>query len=281
MLYLCCVKKKFNKRKQDFIPQKQEKPDDQEQHNEQAITPTWPMRLNRYLAQSGVCSRRNARTHIEAGEVKVNDEVVLEMGHRVYQSDKVSFQEKEISPRKKTYILLNKPKNTITTTSDPQGRRTVMDVLGKSGEFLYPVGRLDRQTTGLLLLTNDGDLAQKLAHPSYEISKLYAVETDKPVSQKDIVQLSRGVKLEEGIAIADEADYVKDKSKHHVGVKIHFGWNRVVRRMFEALGYKVIKLDRVIYAGLTKLNLPRGKFRHLKDSEIRQLKHFTPKKKKQ
>lgn len=242
--------------------------------------PTWPMRLNRYLAQTGICSRRNARTHIEAGEVKVNDEVILEMGHRVQETDIVSFKGEVMTPRKKTYILLNKPKDTITTTNDPQGRRTVMDILGKAGEHLHPVGRLDRETTGLLLFTNDGDLTQKLAHPSFEIKKLYAVETDKPVSQKDIDHLLYGVELEEGIAKANEAAYVTGKNQHHVGIQIHFGWNRVVRRMFEALGYKVLKLDRVIYAGLTKLNLPRGKFRHLSEEEVRKLKHFTPQKKK-
>ncbi len=270
--YLCQVKfNKGNRKPKNFFQKKESRAKKQLKTE----VPTWPMRLNRYLSQSGVCSRRNARTHIEAGEVQVNGEVILEMGHRVNETDEVLFNNEKISPRQKTYILLNKPKNTITTTSDPQGRKTVMDCLGPDGKHLYPVGRLDRLTTGLLLFTNDGDLAQKLAHPSYEVEKLYAVETDKPVSPRDIEHLMYGVELEEGTAKADAAAYIEGKTKHHVGIKIHFGWNRVVRRMFKALGYEVVKLDRTMYAGLTKMNVPRGKFRYLKEEEVRRLKYFN------
>ena len=233
------------------------------------------MRLNKYVALSGLCSRRKADEHIKNGEVKVNGKTVLEMGHKVDRQDKITFNGKLLSPQKKAYILLNKTKNVITTTFDPQGRKTVMDMVrGARIDGLYPVGRLDRNTTGLLLLTNDGELAQQLAHPSFEVKKLYNVELDKPLTKLDFERiLQKGVRLEEGIAKVDDLAYVKGETKKCVGIQIHIGWNRVVRRIFEKLGYTVKKLDRVMYAQLTKKDLPRSRWRNLTEQEIITLKH--------
>lgn len=245
------------------------------------------MRLNKYLANAGICSRRKADEFIEGGMVTVNNVVVREMGHKVGIRDKVHFKKKLITPEKKMYILLNKPKDTISTTDDPRGRKTVMDLLGASAKNkrLYPVGRLDRNSTGLLLITNDGELAQTLAHPSFEVSKLYEVELDKPLTQRDLEDIrNNGVELEEGLAEVEEIAYVKSKTRKSIGIQLHIGWNRVIRRMFEAKGYDVKKLDRVLFANLTKKDLPRSRWRYLEEKEIITLKHFIgkakPKKRK-
>ena len=227
------------------------------------------IRLNRFLAQSGVCSRREADDLIKAGVVSVNGKIVTEMGAKVYATDKIHYGGQRLSMEKKRYVLLNKPKGFITTTDDPKDRKTVMALVEHAcTERLYPVGRLDRATTGLLLLTNDGDLAKKLTHPSHGAEKLYHVTLDKAVTKAHLVQLVEGVELEDGPAQADEAQYVEGATKREVGVKLHMGRNRVVRRMFEALGYEVLKLDRVVFAGLTKKDLPRSHWRHLTEKEV-------------
>jgi 23S rRNA pseudouridine2605 synthase len=227
------------------------------------------MRLNRYLAQSGLCSRREADDLITAGVVSVNGKVVTELGTKVYPSDKVHYGGQRLSMEKKRYVLLNKPKDFITTTDDPRDRRTVMNLIATAcTERLYPVGRLDRQTTGVLLMTNDGDLAKKLTHPSHGAEKIYHVTLDKSVTKAHLTQLVEGVELEDGPAQADEATYVQGATKREVGLKIHMGRNRIVRRMFEHLGYDVLKLDRVVFAGLTKKDVPRGEWRHLTEKEV-------------
>jgi len=233
------------------------------------------MRLNRFLAHAGICSRRKADEYILAGQVTVDGEVQREMGFKVQPNAEVRFNGKVIFAEKKMYILLNKPKDIICTTSDEKGRRTIMDIVNIKSQRIYPVGRLDRHTTGLLLMTNDGELAQKLAHPSYEVSKIYQVILDKPLLKKHLVQImNKGVDLEEGTAMVDNIAYVNGKDKKTIGIELHIGWNRVVRRIFETLGYKVLKLDRILYAGLTKKDLPRGKWRHLEQKEVITLKHF-------
>jgi 23S rRNA pseudouridine2605 synthase len=233
------------------------------------------IRLNRYLAMSGVASRRDADALIKAGVVTVNGQVVTELGTKVRPEDKVHYGGQRLSRETKRYVLLNKPKDFITTTDDPHDRRTVMALVEHAcAERLYPVGRLDRQTTGLLLLTNDGDLAKKLTHPSHGAEKLYHVTLDKSVAKADLEKLTQGIQLEDGPAQADEASYVQDASKREVGLKLHMGRNRIVRRMFEALGYEVVKLDRVMFAGLTKKDLPRSKWRHLSEKEVTLLKRM-------
>lgn len=233
-----------------------------------------PMMLNKYIAHSGECSRRDAAELVKQGKVRVNGELVLEPGHRVAPGDTVTLSGKKLTPQKNlVYILLNKPKDYITTTDDPQERKTVMDLVDNSGvDRLYPVGRLDRHTTGLLLMTNDGALAHKLSHPSYQIRKVYHVTLDKNLTKTDYEKIFKGVELEDGLAQVDEIAYLENR--HEVGLEIHSGRNRIVRRIFESLGYVVEKLDRVIYAGLTKKNLPRGKWRFLDEKEIIFLKHF-------
>ncbi len=227
------------------------------------------IRLNRYLSMSGVASRRDADDLIRAGVVSVNGVVVTELGTKVGPGDQVTYGGQRLSREKKRYVLLNKPKDFITTTDDPRDRRTVMALVEQAcAERIYPVGRLDRHTTGLLLLTNDGDLAKKLTHPSHGAEKIYHVTLDKNVTHAHLQQLVSGVKLDDGPAAADEASYVDGVSKREVGLKLHMGRNRVVRRMFEALGYQVVKLDRVVFAGLTKKDLPRGKWRHLSEKEV-------------
>lgn len=227
------------------------------------------IRLNRYLAQSGICSRREADDLIKAGVVSVNGKIVTEMGAKVYATDKVHYGGQRLSMEKKRYVLLNKPKGFITTTDDPHDRKTVMHLVAHAcPERLYPVGRLDRLTTGVLLMTNDGDLAKKLTHPSHGAEKIYHVTTDKSVTKAHLVQLVEGITLEDGPAQADEANYVDGAGKREVGIKIHMGRNRIVRRMFEHLGYEVVKLDRVVFAGLTKKDLPRSKWRHLTENEV-------------
>lgn len=236
------------------------------------------VRLNKYVAHCGICSRRKAGELIQAGLVKVNGKVELEIGFRVKKGAKVQYKGKPISPqRQMVYVLLNKPKNVITTTEDPQGRKTVMGLVRRaSDDRLYPVGRLDRMTTGLILLTNDGDLAQKLSHPSYEVRKLYHVFLDKPLSKRDMESIIEGVTLEDGKAIIDRISYANQKDKSEVGIQLHIGRNRIVRRIFEHLGYEVKKLDRVLYAGLTKKDIPRGRWRYLTEEEVILLKHFKP-----
>ncbi len=236
--------------------------------------PGGAMPLNKYVAHCGICSRREAVDLIKDGKIKVNGEVMLQPGYKVEPTDKIEYGDKVISSQKNlVYILLNKPKNYITTTEDPQERKTVMELIADAGgERVYPVGRLDRNTTGLLLLTNDGELAQKLSHPKYNIKKLYQVTLDKPLSKLHFDKIMDGLTLDDGEVKVDAMAYV-DK-KNEIGIEIHSGRNRIVRRIFEHLGYSVEKLDRVMYAGLTKKNIPRGKWRFLNEQEVINLKYF-------
>ncbi|QNF32556.1 pseudouridine synthase [Adhaeribacter swui] len=232
------------------------------------------IRLNRYIANAGVCSRREADTLIAAGEIKVNGEVITEMGYLVKPEDTVQYGKKRLNREKMVYVLLNKPKDFITTTEDPEGRKTVMDLVANaSKERIFPVGRLDRNTTGLLLFTNDGELAQKLTHPSHQNSKIYQVELDKQLTKEDFEKIQAGLELEDGKAEVDDLALIGDTGKF-VGIEIHIGKNRIVRRIFEHLGYEVVSLDRVQYAGLTKKDLPRGKWRFLNEKEVIRLKYF-------
>lgn len=231
-------------------------------------------RLNKHIANSGMGSRREADEMIKKGLISVNGVTITEMGFKVKQGDVVRYEDKVLKAEKPVYVLLNKPKGFITTTADPQERKTVMNLVASAcKERLYPVGRLDRNTTGLLLLTNDGDLAAKLTHPSFNTKKIYKVELDKPLAKADLQKIQDGVRLEEGNAIVDDVAYISDNKKE-VGIELHIGWNRVVRRIFEALEYQVVKLDRVIFAGLDKKDLPRGEWRFLKPEEVIRLKHF-------
>ncbi|MEA3449283.1 MAG: pseudouridine synthase [Bacteroidota bacterium] len=230
------------------------------------------VRLNKYLSNAGICSRREADKHITEGHVKVNGNVVTNLGEKIPQHAKVEFKGQVVQGQKNKYILLNKPKDVVTTMDDPGSRHTVHDIIKHAvSERVYPVGRLDRNTTGLLLLTNDGDLTQRLLHPKYNKKKIYHVGLDKPVDPKDMGIINKGIELEDGFIKADKLAYVHD-NKTEVGIEIHSGKNRIVRRIFEYLGYKVKKLDRVYFAGLTKKNLPRGKYRELKPNEINMLK---------
>jgi 23S rRNA pseudouridine2605 synthase len=232
------------------------------------------IRLNRFIANAGVCSRREADELIRNGLVIVNGNVVTEMGHKVKRTDNVQYDGKKLSAEKPVYILMNKPKGFITTTDDPQERNTVMHIIaGACKERVYPVGRLDRNTTGLLLITNDGDVADKLTHPSYNAKKIYKVELDRPISKNDLQAIADGVQLEEGRAVVDDLAVVSDDKKT-IGLEIHIGWNHVVRRIFESLNYQVMKLDRVVYAGLDKKDLKRGQWRFLTKEEIVRIKHF-------
>ena len=232
------------------------------------------IRLNKFLADAGVCSRREADVLITAGTVTVNGVVVTELGTKVNVYDKVNYGGQTLNRETLRYILLNKPKDYITTSDDPFDRKTVMELVTNAcSERIYPVGRLDRNTTGLLLLTNDGDLAKKLMHPKHGVAKLYHVELDKALTKNDLIKIGDGIELEDGIAEVDEIAWVdKAESKNEVGIKIHSGKNRIVRRIFESLGYEVVKLDRVTFAGLTKVNLTRGKWRHLLPKELSMLK---------
>src|SRR5688500_8242262 len=234
------------------------------------------MPLNKFIAHCGVCSRRDAADLVKQGKVKVNDAVLTEPGHKVTAKDDIRINGKKILLEKNlVYILLNKPKDFITTTEDPQGRNTVLDLTRRATNArVYTVGRLDRNTSGILLLTNDGELSQKLTHPSNEIKKIYAVTLDKPLQKKDFDQVLQGVKLEDGIAKADALAFTDNKDRSQVGMELHSGRNRIVRRIFESLGYDVKNLDRVSFAGLTKKNVERGKWRFLTEKEIRDLKHF-------
>ena len=230
-------------------------------------------RLNKYLSNAGICSRREADDLIKTGLVKVNGKVVTEMGVKIKPGDEVRFNNRIVNPEKRVYLLLNKPKDYVTTTKDPNARKTVMQLIENAcTERVVPVGRLDRNTSGVLLFTNDGDLAAKLAHPKYRQKKIYHVFLDKNLKKQDLEQITAGVKLDDGIIAADAVSFVDDADKKQVGIEIHSGKNRIVRRIFEHLGYKVVKLDRVYFAGLTKKNLKRGQWRHLTEKEIGMLK---------
>lgn len=233
--------------------------------------------LNKFIAHAGVCGRREAAELVKAGKVTVNGDKIFEPGYKVSQADKVVVKGKEVFLQKNAvYILLNKPKDFITTANDPQGRKTVLDLIkGATLERVYPVGRLDRNTTGVLLLTNDGELAQKLTHPSFEVKKIYEVTLNKPVTKKDLDQIVSGVTLEDGFVAADSVGYADANDKHVVGIEIHSGRNRIVRRIFEHLGYDVKALDRVMFANLTKKNVERSKWRHLNEKEVRLLKYMN------
>jgi len=235
------------------------------------------IRLNRYIANAGICSRRKADELIEAGVVSVNGEVISELGHKVDPlKDEIRYNGELLKREKMVYVLLNKPKDYITTTDDPQERRTVMHLVEKaSRERIYPIGRLDRNTTGLLLMTNDGDLADKLSHPRSNITKLYQVELSKNLTQGDLNKIQFGLELEDGLIKPDSVSYVTGGSKREIGIQIHSGKNRIVRRIFEHLGYEVVKLDRVVYANLTKKDLTRGRWRYLDEKEVIQLKHLV------
>lgn len=233
--------------------------------------PTKPIRLNKYLANAGFCSRREADDFIQAGVVTVNGEVVSSLGTKVLPTDKVMFHHQPVKRERKVYILLNKPKNTVTTTDDPQERRTVMDIVKNAcAERIYPVGRLDRNTTGVLLLTNDGDLAAKLTHPKFGKKKIYAVALDRELDELDEQTIRDGVILDDERIVPDALEFPKD-DRRHIGLEIHSGQNRVVRRIFEKVGYKVTALDRVSFAGLTKKNVPRGHYRFLSEKEVAML----------
>ncbi len=236
--------------------------------------PQGPVRLNKYLANAGITSRRDADTLIQEGKVTVNGKVVTELGFKVDRNDTVKYEGKLVKPEKMVYLLLNKPKDFITTVSDPQNRRTVMKLVANAcQERIYPVGRLDRNTSGLLLFTNDGDLAKKLSHPSHMVKKIYYVELNKPLKEDDLVKIQTGIELEDGPVKPDDIQVVSPDGIG-IGIEIHVGKNRIVRRIFEHMGYDVVKLDRVMYGGLTKKDLPRGKWRMLTQAEINLLKNF-------
>ena len=243
------------------------------EYKEVNFDPNEPLRLNKFLANAGVCSRREADEFIQAGVVTVNGEVVTELGTKVLRTDEVRFHDQPVTIEKKVYVLLNKPKDYVTTADDPQQRKTVMDLVKNAcPERIYPVGRLDRNTTGVLLLTNDGDLASKLTHPKYLKKKIYHVFLDKSCSAHDMEQIANGIQLEDGEIKADDVQYAHPTDKKQVGIEIHSGKNRIVRRIFESLGYKVLKLDRVQFAGLTKKNLKRGDWRYLTEEEVDRLR---------
>ena len=240
-------------------------------------TPDEPeeIRLNRYIANAGVCSRRDADELITAGKIKVNGKVITALGTKVRKTDQVVYQGKKLNPEKPVYVLLNKPRDFITTVDDPRNRKTVMQLVAKAcKERIYPVGRLDRMTTGLLLFTNDGDLAKRLMHPSHHIRKIYQVELDQPIRPEDFEAIVQGLVLDDGPAPVDQLAILEGDNRH-LGIEIHIGKNRIVRRIFEHFGYEVVKLDRVVFGGLTKKDLPRGKFRHLSPREVQNLKNMV------
>ena len=243
------------------------------EYKEENFDPNEPIRLNKFLANAGVCSRREADEFIQAGVVSVNGEVVTELGTKIKRTDEIKFHDQPVNLEKKVYVLLNKPKDCVTTSDDPQQRKTVMDLVKNvCPERIYPVGRLDRNTTGVLLLTNDGDLASKLTHPKFLKKKVYHVYLDKNVTAHDMQQIAEGIELEDGEIHADAIEYASDTDKSQVGIEIHSGKNRIVRRIFEHLGYRVVKLDRVQFAGLTKKNLRRGDWRFLTEKEVEMLR---------
>jgi 23S rRNA pseudouridine2605 synthase len=243
------------------------------EYKEENYDPNEPLRLNKFLANAGICSRREADEFIQAGVVTVNGEVVTELGTKIKRTDEIKFHDQPVTLEKKVYVLLNKPKDCVTTSDDPQQRKTVMDLVKNvCPERIYPVGRLDRNTTGVLLLTNDGDLASKLTHPKFLKKKIYHVFLDKKVTAHDMQQIAEGIELEDGEIHADAIEYASDTDKSQVGIEIHSGKNRIVRRIFEHLGYRVVKLDRVQFAGLTKKNLRRGDWRFLTEKEVEMLR---------
>ncbi len=274
-----------------FSEKRAKKERERERHAEKKVSPVKsfskqparleepPMPLNKFLAHCGIASRREAVDIIKEGKVKVNGNVVAEPPFKVTDKDEVVFNGKRISPiRNLVYILLNKPKDYITTTSDPAERKTVLQLIkSATNERVYPVGRLDRNTSGVLLMTNDGDLTQQLTHPSYNVKKIYEAKLDKPLTKHHFTQILDGITLEDGTIHADALAYADDKDKAVVGIEMHSGRNRIVRRIFEHLGYEVKSLDRVMYAGLTKKNVERGKWRYLNEKEIRNLKHLSKK----
>ena len=263
----------FRPRTADYDPHAKYSMKKRIEYKEVNYDPNEPIRLNKFLANAGVCSRREADEFIQAGVVSVNGEVVTELGTKVLRTDEVRFHDQPVTIEKKVYVLLNKPKDYVTTSDDPQQRKTVMDLVKDAcPERIYPVGRLDRNTTGVLLLTNDGDLASKLTHPKFLKKKIYHVHLDKNVTAHDLQQIAEGIQLEDGEIKADDVQYASDTDKKQVGIEIHSGRNRIVRRIFESLGYRVLKLDRVQFAGLTKKNLRRGDWRYLTEDEVDRLR---------
>ena len=263
----------YNKRTPGYDPNAKYSMKKRIEYKEANIDPTVPVRLNKFLANAGICSRREADEFIQAGVVTVNGQVVTELGTKVLRSDEVKFHDQPVTMEKKVYVLLNKPKDCVTTSDDPQQRKTVMDLVKNAcPERIYPVGRLDRNTTGVLLLTNDGELASKLTHPKFLKKKIYHVFLDKNITAHDMQQIAEGINLEDGEIHADAIEYASDKDKSQVGIEIHSGKNRIVRRIFESLGYRVVKLDRVLFAGLTKKNLRRGDWRFLTEKEVDMLR---------
>ncbi|SHE35569.1 ribosomal large subunit pseudouridine synthase B [Chryseobacterium takakiae] len=231
------------------------------------------IRLNKYIANSGICSRREADELITQGLVEVNGKVVTEMGYQVQKTDKVVFDGQNITPEKPVYVLLNKPKGYISTTKDDKARKTVMDLVANASPYrLFPVGRLDRSTTGVILLTNDGHMTKKLTHPSFDAKKIYHVTLDRKLTHEDMKLIAEGIRLDEGVAVVDQISFIEGKPKNEVGIEIHIGWNRVIRRIFQRLGYEVEALDRVMFAGLTKKNIKRGHWRILTELEVNNLK---------
>jgi len=263
----------FRPRTADYDPNAKYSMKKRIEYKEQNFDPNEPIRLNKFLANAGICSRREADEFIQAGVVSVNGEVITELGAKVLRTDEVKFHDQPVTIEKKVYVLLNKPKDYVTTSDDPQQRKTVMDLVkGACPERIYPVGRLDRNTTGVLLLTNDGDLASKLTHPKYLKKKIYHVFLDKNCTAHDLQQIAEGIQLDDGEIKADAVEYAHPTDKKQVGIEIHSGKNRIVRRIFESLGYKVTKLDRVQFAGLTKKNLRRGDWRYLTEEEVDRLR---------
>lgn len=263
----------FRQRTADYNPNAKYSMKKQIEYKDVLTDPNEPIRLNKFLANAGICSRREADEFITAGVVSVNGEVVTELGTKVKRTDEVKFHDQPVNIERKVYVLLNKPKDCVTTSDDPQERKTVMDyVKDACRERIYPVGRLDRNTTGVLLLTNDGDLASKLTHPKFLKKKIYHVYCDKNVTKADLDQIVAGITLDDGEIHADAISYASDTDKSQVGIEIHSGKNRIVRRIFESLGYRVIKLDRVYFAGLTKKGLRRGDWRYLTEMEVNMLR---------
>ncbi len=251
------------KPKRKFVPKSKNK----ESSDEDGI------RLNKYIARAGLASRREADQLIKTGIVEVNDKIITEMGYKVQPTDVVKFDSREIKAEKKVYVLLNKPKGFITTTNDEKGRKTVMELVANASPYrIYPVGRLDRPTTGVLLLTNDGDMAKKLTHPKHDVKKIYHVTLDKNLSTGDFHKILEGIELEEGVAMVDKISFIDGKKKNEIGLEIHIGWNRVIRRIFSEIGYEVTKLDRVFFAGLTKKGIKRGHWKILTEQEVNFLK---------